>query len=78
LERQCFASNDGARAVVPAFGAYTGGLSIRDVAFAKIFQTLGFTAHVFGDSRLPTIAASRCYLRDRWISGECFHLSAGA
>jgi DNA ligase-associated metallophosphoesterase len=59
VERRCFAA-DGERVVMPAFGAYTGGLSIRDVAFAKIFQTLGFMAHVLGDNRLHTIAASRC------------------
>jgi hypothetical protein len=60
LERRCFAC-DGERAVMPAFGAYTGGLSIRDVAFAKIFRTPGFMAHVLGDNRLHAIAASRCY-----------------
>jgi DNA ligase-associated metallophosphoesterase len=60
MERRCFAC-DGARAVMPAFGAYTGGLSIRDAAFAKVFQTAAFMAHVLGDSRLHTIAASRCY-----------------
>jgi len=60
MERRCFAS-DGERAVMPAFGAYTGGLSIRDVAFAKIFGSPGFIAHVLGDRKLHTIAASRCY-----------------
>jgi DNA ligase-associated metallophosphoesterase len=60
VERRCFAS-DGMRAVMPAFGAYTGGLSIRDAAFAKIFQTLGFMAHVLGDNRMHAISASRCY-----------------
>jgi DNA ligase-associated metallophosphoesterase len=60
MERRCFAC-DGERAVMPAFGAYTGGLSIRDAAFAKIFQTSGFMAHVLGDNRLHSIAASRCY-----------------
>src|SRR5205085_10466787 len=40
MERRCFAS-DGIRAVMPAFGAYTGGLSIRDAAFQKIFRTPG-------------------------------------
>jgi uncharacterized protein len=60
LERRCFAS-DGMRAVMPAFGAYTGGLSIRDAAFQKIFQTSGFMAHVLGDNRMHAIAASRCY-----------------
>jgi DNA ligase-associated metallophosphoesterase len=60
MERRCFAC-DGERAVMPAFGAYTGGLSIRDAAFEKIFKTPGFVAHVLGDDRLHTIAASRCY-----------------
>jgi DNA ligase-associated metallophosphoesterase len=59
-ERRCFAS-DGERAVMPAFGAYTGGLSIRDAAFARIFRTPGFMAHVLGDNRVHSIAASRCY-----------------
>jgi DNA ligase-associated metallophosphoesterase len=60
VERRCFAS-DGERAVMPAFGAYAGGLSIRDDAFAKIFSSTAFVAHVLGDFRLHTIAASRCY-----------------
>jgi DNA ligase-associated metallophosphoesterase len=60
LERRCFVS-DGDHAILPAFGAYSGGLSIRDAAFAKIFRTPGFMAHVLGDLRLHTIAASRCY-----------------
>ena len=59
MERRCFAC-DGERAVMPAFGAYTGGLSIRDAAFEKIFQTLAFMAHVLGDNRMHSIAASRC------------------
>src|SRR4051794_15955748 len=59
VERRCFAA-DGERLVMPSFGAYTGGLSIRDLAFAKIFQSLGFMAHVLGDRRLHTIAAARC------------------
>jgi DNA ligase-associated metallophosphoesterase len=60
VERRCFAS-DGERAVMPAFGAYTGGLNIRDAAFTKIFQTLGFMAHVLGDNQMHAISASRCY-----------------
>jgi DNA ligase-associated metallophosphoesterase len=60
MERRCFAC-DGMRAVMPAFGAYTGGLSIRDAAFAKIFQSPGLMAYVLGDVRLHSIAASRCY-----------------
>src|SRR3954464_15753747 len=60
IERRCFAS-DGIRAVMPAFGAYAGGLNIRDAAFARIFQEPGFMAHVLGDNRMHAISASRCY-----------------
>jgi DNA ligase-associated metallophosphoesterase len=60
VERRCFAC-DGERAVMPAFGAYAGGLSIRDRAFQKVFQSLEFMAHLLGDNRLHSIAASRCY-----------------
>ncbi|ODM70765.1 ligase-associated DNA damage response endonuclease PdeM [Bradyrhizobium elkanii] len=60
VERRCFAS-DGERAVMPAFGAYTGGLSIRDAAFTRIFGSPGFMAHVLGDNRVHAFVASRCY-----------------
>ncbi|MGJ4948559.1 ligase-associated DNA damage response endonuclease PdeM [Bradyrhizobium sp. HKCCYLS20291] len=60
LERRCFVS-DGERAVMPAFGAYAGGLSVRDAAFAKLFPKRAFIAHVLGDTRLHSIAAARCY-----------------
>ena len=60
MERRCFAC-DGERTVMPAFGAYSGGLSIRDAAFARIFASLDFMAHVLGDVRMHSIAASRCY-----------------
>ncbi len=60
LERRCFVS-DGDRAVMPAFGAYAGGLSVRDAAFARLFPTRAFIAHVLGDRRLHSIAAARCY-----------------
>jgi uncharacterized protein len=57
--RRCFAG-DGRRLVMPAFGAYTGGLNVRDRAFADVFGTLAFTAHMLGDNRLYAIAARRC------------------
>lgn len=58
-ERRCFAC-DGERAVLPAFGAYAGGLSIRDKAFTRIFGAPDFMAHVLGDLKLHSIIASRC------------------
>jgi uncharacterized protein len=60
VERRCFAG-DGERAIMPAFGAYAGGLNIRDTAFNAIFRALDFTAHVLGDNQVHAIAASRCY-----------------
>jgi uncharacterized protein len=59
VSRRCFAT-DGKRMVMPAFGAYAGGLNIRDGAFADVFGTLKFTAHMLGDRRLYAIAAQRC------------------
>jgi DNA ligase-associated metallophosphoesterase len=59
IERRCFAG-DGERLVLPSFGAYTGGLSIRDAAFLRVFGAPGFHAHVLGDRQLYTVAAARC------------------
>jgi DNA ligase-associated metallophosphoesterase len=59
VSRRCFAS-DGRRLVMPAFGAYAGGLNVRDGAFGRVFGALKFTAHMLGDSRLYAIAAKRC------------------
>jgi DNA ligase-associated metallophosphoesterase len=59
VSRRCFAT-DGKRMVMPAFGAYAGGLNVRDRAFADVFGTLKFTAHMLGEDRLYAIAAQRC------------------
>jgi DNA ligase-associated metallophosphoesterase len=59
VRRRCFAA-DGKRMVMPAFGAYAGGLNIRNRAFAGLFDRAGFTAHMLGERRLYAIAASRC------------------
>jgi uncharacterized protein len=59
VSRRCFAS-DGKSLVMPAFGAYTGGLNIRDRAFAAVFGARKFSAHLLGEDRLYAFAASRC------------------
>ena len=46
--------------VMPAFGAYTGGLNVRDRAFANVFPTLAFTAHMLGEQRVYAVAAKHC------------------
>ena len=59
VSRRCFAA-DKTRMVMPAFGAFTGGLNVRNAAFADLFGTLAFTAHLLGDARLYSFAAKRC------------------
>src|SRR5262249_49212508 len=45
LRRRCFAC-DGERLVMPAFGAFTGGLNVRHPAVVDVFGGLEFTAFV--------------------------------
>jgi DNA ligase-associated metallophosphoesterase len=59
VSRRCFAT-DGVSLVMPAFGAFTGGLNIRDRAFAAVFGARSFTAHMLGDRKLYAFTASRC------------------
>jgi uncharacterized protein len=57
VRRRCFAT-DGKRLVMPAFGAYAGGLNLRDDAFAPIFPD-GATALVLGKDRVLPAAHAR-------------------
>ena len=50
LRRRCFALSQ-RRCVMPAMGAYAGGLNLRDSAF-RPFLGEGFSAHLLGDARL--------------------------
>jgi uncharacterized protein len=59
VSRRCFAS-DGERLVLPAFGAFAGGLNIRDRAFAALFGARPFIVHMLGARRLYAVAAARC------------------
>jgi uncharacterized protein len=61
LRRRCFAS-DGTRMILPAFGAFTGGLNIKDKAFDGLFAPKQLISHVIGDQgiySLPVTAANR-------------------
>lgn len=53
VRRRCFLIDD-RRCVMPAFGAYAGGLNACDTAFRPLFPT-GFVAHLIGDGRLFAI-----------------------
>jgi len=67
VRRRCFAS-DGTRLVLPAFGAFTGGLNVLDPAWSGIFSGRRFTTCLIGENRLFPIPA-RALLRDR-LSGD--------
>ncbi len=54
--RRCFLT-DGSRCVMPALGAYAGGLNACDAAFKPLFVN-GFTAHLIGTERIFAIAKS--------------------
>lgn len=60
VARKCFAA-DGRRMIMPAFGAYAGGLDIRDRAFADVFGAHDFTAHLIGKRRLYAFPAARAF-----------------
>ncbi len=54
LQRPCFVE-DGFKLLLPAFGAYTGGLDIRDPAIRKLFAQ-PLRCHVLGESRVYSFA----------------------
>ncbi len=57
VSRRCFVT-DGRRLILPAFGAYAGGLNVRDDAVAELFPQ-GMETYVIGDNRVYRIPAKR-------------------
>lgn len=57
LRRRCFAGN-GERLIMPAFGAYTGGLSVLAQPFEPLFPDRRFTAWLIGRAAIHRIPAS--------------------
>ncbi|MFZ5721303.1 MAG: ligase-associated DNA damage response endonuclease PdeM [Pseudomonadota bacterium] len=53
VRRRCFVT-DGQRAILPAFGAYAGGLNVRDQAFAGMFARPPL-AGALGQSRVRAV-----------------------
>lgn len=58
LRRRCFI-HDARRAILPAFGALTGSLNVRDAAFADLFDGRDYRAVLIGDKRLAAVDAKR-------------------
>jgi DNA ligase-associated metallophosphoesterase len=59
VRRRCFVA-DRRRCVMPAFGAFAGGLNFRDAAFAGLFGLRDVMAFVLGRDRVHAVAGSRC------------------
>lgn len=58
LSAPCFVT-DGHRLVMPAFGAYAGGLDVLDPAIARLFGRAGFRALLLGTERLHLVAKAQ-------------------
>lgn len=54
IRRRCFVT-DGRRIVLPAFGAYAGGLNVKDVAFAPLFGNGFPLAAALGRDRVHAV-----------------------
>ena len=59
VRRRCFVSDD-RRCVMPAFGAFAGGLNWRDPVFAALFSEDDGFAHVMGRDRVYKVSAANC------------------
>lgn len=59
VRRRCFVT-DGHRCVMPAFGAYAGGLNIRDPVWDRVFRGRPRVAHVLGRTRVYRAALESC------------------
>ena len=57
VTRRCFAA-DGERMVMPAFGAFTGGLNVRHPAFKALFPA-PFLAHMLGRDKVRPVPSGR-------------------
>lgn len=67
LRRRCFIADD-TRAILPAFGALTGSLNVRDAAFDDLFIGRAYQAVLLGRAQIAPVAAHRL-LPDRTRSG---------
>lgn len=55
VRRKCFIG-DGARAVLPAFGTYAGGLNVLDAAFAPFFARRPFLVWMLGRAQVYPVS----------------------
>ncbi len=58
IRRRCFAISP-KRAILPAFGAYTGGLNVLDRAYKGLFEGRSFHVLMMGDDQVYRLAARK-------------------
>lgn len=59
VRKRCFLT-DGNRLILPAFGAFTGGLNVRDEAFYPLFPAGQYHAYMMGTEKLYPVASNAC------------------
>ena len=64
VRRRCFVA-DALRCILPAFGAYAGGLNFLDRACAGLFHDSEPYAHVLGRGAVFTVAQRQCLAESR-------------
>lgn len=74
VSSRCFVA-DGERLILPAFGAYTGGLDVFDPAIAGLLAP-EFTVHLLGRSRVHTLRSARLAGAPRGSTGDRVHNGA--
>jgi len=57
VRRRAFVS-DGSRCLLPAFGAYTGGLNVMDMAFKGLFERSRLIAWMLSDGRVYPVRSA--------------------
>ena len=64
VRRRCFVA-DGLRCIMPAFGAYAGGLNLLEDAIGGLFAGVDHHAHVLGRDAVYTVARKQCLAEAR-------------
>ncbi len=64
VRRRCFVA-DGLRCIMPAFGAYAGGLNFLEDAISGLFGAGEHYAHVLGRDAVYTVARRQCLAEAR-------------
>lgn len=58
LRRRCFIADE-TRAILPAFGALTGSLNVRDAAFDGLFEGRSYEVVLLGQEQMAAVSANR-------------------